>query len=132
MGKLLVVAVVLSLMGCVGFTPPAQLRTSSHSVAAGDLAEAQKSQLWPIKNGRVPIARQPVWCGVTVWAVLPIPLKLPVCVAQSELEIVDGQPRLLHQTRYENQPAYVCGPGAWWMLRLDEQSQGGHFCGALR
>lgn len=68
------------------------------------------------------------WCGLTVWAVLPVPLWLPVCRHYREVTYLDGKPvRWAHQA-----PAtYFVGCGPFVpLLWLANKSGGSGFCRA--
>ena len=67
-------ALISCLYGCIG----AQL----------SLPEQKNVRITPQQN---PPER--AWCGVTLWAVIPIPLKLPVC-----------------RSHPAPSPLYACGP----------------------
>lgn len=48
-------------------------------------------------------------CGITIWAVLPIPLLLPICRSYTEVTYADGKPtkRVDH---YVKGSGLLCGP----------------------
>ncbi|POA50402.1 hypothetical protein C1893_02325 [Pseudomonas sp. MPR-ANC1] len=75
-------ALILMLTGCVGASV-STLGPLPHSEQQTVAAETPRE-----------------WCGITLWAVVPIPLKLPVCKLQS------GQ--------HMSNPLYACGPFMYW------------------
>jgi hypothetical protein len=49
------------------------------------------------------------WCGLTIWAILPIPLWLPVCDAYTEVTYKDGKPVNV-ATQWLHTSGLLCGP----------------------
>jgi len=54
------------------------------------------------------------WCGVTIWALVPVPLKLPVCASYSEQSFgkdeFGNEIVLLDTEQNVPSPLYACGP----------------------
>lgn len=49
------------------------------------------------------------WCGVTLWVLVPVPLGLPICTANDEIEFLKGQITIIH-SHYIKKSGIKCGP----------------------
>jgi hypothetical protein len=49
------------------------------------------------------------WCGLTIWAIIPIPLKLPVCHSNIEMTFANGEP-IRRVEHYVKGSGLLCGP----------------------
>jgi hypothetical protein len=49
------------------------------------------------------------WCGLTIWAIIPIPLMLPVCHSAIEMTFADGKP-IRRVEHYVKGGGLLCGP----------------------
>ena len=77
-------------------------------------------------DGKLIVESETNWCGLTVWAIIPIPMLLPVCKSYTEVTFSKNLPTT--QTRYEQQTFFaICGPGVWW-LSSATSNKGGYFC----
>lgn len=66
------------------------------------------------------------WCGLTIWAVIPIPLWLPVCRTYTELTLEDGEP-VRAREQYLEKEGVICGPFVN-MLQLSDEPLPKGFC----
>ena len=77
-------------------------------------------------DGTLIVESETNWCGLTVWAIIPIPMLLPVCKSYTEVTFSNNLP--LTHIRYEQQTFFaICGPGVWWFSKA-ASNKGGHFC----
>ena len=49
------------------------------------------------------------WCGLTLWAIIPIPLWLPVCSSYTEVTFKEEKPTKV-SSRWVSTSGFVCGP----------------------
>ncbi|MCU7248940.1 hypothetical protein [Pseudomonas koreensis] len=102
----------LFLAGCVGVTVSLP-ETTTRKTEAFRALDPQSSSPPITRTTRSPLTRE--WCGITVWvAVIPVPMKLPVCSSYSEQSFGnDGfgdETLLLYSQQKVPSPLYACGP----------------------
>ena len=69
-------------------------------------------------DGTVTLESERRWCGLTVWAVLPVPLKLPVCSEYVEVDFADDKP-VTRREGWVGPTLFVgCGPGVWFASEI--------------
>lgn len=67
------------------------------------------------------------WCGLTLWAVIPIPLWLPLCKVHTEVTYKDG--KAIHvASQWPTGSGFLCGPFVP-IMGIDGGSKG--FCRTL-
>jgi hypothetical protein len=134
---LIIPLLMLDLTGCVGYTysrdtdavsikdlslvPDKSFTPTDSQYLAKPNRNADKikpdgSEIFTMQNGHT-------WCGLTVWAIIPIPIWLPGCRNYIEVTYKNGTPiRIEQQT-----PALtgrVCGPFMPW-IKFNRFSQTG-------
>ncbi|QBF28945.1 hypothetical protein EXN22_25855 [Pseudomonas tructae] len=128
-----VVAILLSLTGCVGATvvlPEKQTSpTGAHRILRLKNITPKVS-----KSEKYNVTRE--WCGVTLWAVVvPVPLLLPVCRTYSEVAYgpdIDGDQVVLFNARQTiSSPMYACGP-MMILAPIIHGYEGNQICGMMR
>ena len=67
------------------------------------------------------------WCGITIWAIVPIPFYLPLSKSHTEDTYVHNIPTSVDKVRLTD-PLYGCGPGVWFITIWNEP---GNFCGKI-
>lgn len=65
------------------------------------------------ENGKVTLEAERKWCGVTVWAIVPIPLKLPICKNYIDVYFENNEPTTRSEGWVSLGNFYGCGPGVW-------------------
>ncbi|UVL29183.1 hypothetical protein [Pseudomonas donghuensis] len=128
-----IVAMLLSLTGCVGATVVLPHKDTYPTAAHRIL---RLKNITPVISTTQKSTEPHQWCGVTLWAViLPIPLQLPVCDVYSEEGYgadVNGQQVLLQRTEQNiSSPMYACGP-FMFMGNVLHYYEGNAICGILR
>lgn len=61
------------------------------------------------ENGTQIYNEQNEWCGLTIWAVIPIPLLLPVCKSYEQVTFSNGEPTI-RVSHYVKGSGVLCGP----------------------
>ncbi|MEO8331396.1 MAG: hypothetical protein ABI479_03120 [Gallionella sp.] len=67
-----------------------------------------------------------IWCGRTIWAIIPIPLWSPSCRTYTELTFENGMPISAREQHLEGS-GYVCGPFVPLLGNSEEYALSG-FC----
>jgi uncharacterized protein YceK len=133
--NLLTVTLVTCLLsGCAGISvsqgskrdEQALVNQSSFTLKNGSVLQWDKTP-HPI-DGNLVVESDTNWCGLTVWAIIPLPMLLPVCKSYTEVSF--SKNLATTKIRNEQQTFFaLCGP-ALWMLSSSESRKGGHFCEA--
>jgi hypothetical protein len=105
---------VVSLSGCVGVyfskngdvvankTATDLLVRTTHPPGVADKINPDGSEMYITDHERV-------WCGLTIVAIIPIPLWLPLCHSHTEVTYKDGKPR--STIKYgPTGSGFLCGP----------------------
>ena len=133
MKTLLTVLLMLALTGCVGFDTRTQ--GSRTSPAPDKYSIDQKDYFWSQTehpaDGEVVLNSERKWCGLTLWAVLPIPLMLPVCKQHKTVTFKDNKPATLTEGWIELGLFAGCGPGVWLGTAIMHGREAS-FCAAVR
>lgn len=121
----------VNLSGCVGAyfskngdivasdTDFSRVRFSSKSNPSGvaDKINADGSEMYITEHERK-------WCGLTLWAIIPVPLWLPLCHVHTEVTYKGEKP--VHMTsQWPTGSGFLCGPFVP-IMGIDGGSQG--FC----
>src|SRR3989338_11335204 len=88
---------LITVGGCVGIhTDTQQSKTSrAPSIYYANGTKHFWSKSDHPTNGIVTLESEREWCGVTLWAIIPIPLKLPVCESYTKVTLkINKQPTL--------------------------------------
>ncbi|WP_339414286.1 hypothetical protein [Pseudomonas sp. EA_35y_Pfl2_R5] len=106
---------LITLYGCVGIHTDTQ---KSKTSKAPDLyylngTKHHWSKSDHPENGDVTLESDRKWCGATVWAIVPIPLKLPVCKNYKKVSFQNNEPTTLTEGWVNIGNFYGCGPGVW-------------------
>jgi hypothetical protein len=83
-------------------------------------------------NGTKKLISHTAWCGITLWALIPIPLKLPVCEHYMEATYVDNEPTSITVNLTNNYSFYACGPFMWISMGLVHGYEGNFLCGKTK
>ena len=119
--SLLALILVINLSGCVGFTFS---RNGDVVVSDTDLSKVN------LLNRKTPPARiadkkysdgsemfvvehERKWCGLTIFAIIPIPLWLPLCQVHTEVTYKDGKP-IQMTSQWPKTSGGACGPLLPW------------------
>ena len=115
MKTLLLLITLMSISGCVGIHTETQ--KSKTSQATDIFYENGTKKLWSQsehpKNGSVTLESEQKWCGATLWAIIPIPLKLPVCKKYTTVSFENNEPATRNEGWVNTGSFYGCGPGVW-------------------
>lgn len=115
MKSLLIVTILLSIGGCVGIHTETQ--KSKKSPATNVYYKNGTKHLWSQNehptNGSVTVESERRWCGLTLWAIVPIPLKLPVCNKYIKVSFENNVPAIRTEGWVDVGNFYGCGPGVW-------------------
>jgi hypothetical protein len=120
--KLMLAALVLgvSLSGCAGIT---YYGHSDAVVSKTDFSPVNSFQDREKPPSRAPdkqysdgtvmyvLQNETVWCGPTIWAVIPVPLLLPLCRDHTEMIYKDGHPIQMTYQGTGFTSVAICGPG---------------------
>ncbi|NKQ13632.1 hypothetical protein [Pseudomonas sp. SST3] len=106
---------LISVGGCVGIhTDIQQSKTSkAASIYYANGAKHFWSKSEHPENGSVTLKSERKWCGATLWAIVPIPLKLPVCKSYIKVSFENNEPATRHEGWVSLGSFYGCGPGVW-------------------
>jgi len=123
---LVVVMLAFNLSGCAGYWLSHSATTttdaSNHTMILSGL---QGSTQHHPENGSAIYDREARWCGLTLWAVVPIPLMLPVCHSYSEVTFSNDKP-IKRVDHYVGGSGYLCGPFVLIPTGMDNGTS--HFC----
>lgn len=106
---------LITVGGCVGIhTDTQQSKTSrAPSIYYANGTKHFWSKSDHPTNGIVTLESEREWCGVTLWAIIPIPLKLPVCESYTKVNFKNNEPTTLSEGWVTLGSFYGCGPGVW-------------------
>lgn len=108
---LLCTIAIINTYGCAGIyfsnTHSSEVRELPKNEMAY-LGINQAKQNHPI-NGAQIYNKEIEWCGLTIWAIIPIPLLLPVCRSQTEVNFKHGRPTSSSQKSVQG-TGFLCGP----------------------
>jgi hypothetical protein len=106
---------LINLTGCVGYTyskdsdvvvsnvmSPAELQFSTKPKRIADKINPDGSEMYVVKDGLK-------WCGLTIWAIVPVPLWMPGCRVHTEVTYKGGTPTRV-ENRLSNISGRLCGP----------------------
>jgi len=104
---LAIFASLFMLSGCFGYTA-----IGGHTERTRDsfptYREASAAKTHP-ENGTVITESERRWCGLTIWAVIPVPLMLPVCKSYAEATFANNK-LVSYREVSVNEHWYVCEP----------------------
>lgn len=137
MKKILFIGLLaVNLSGCVGI----------YSSSNGDVVESSTDfSRTDLRSREMPPSRAPdkinadgsemyvinhelQWCGLTIWAVVPIPLWLPLCKSHTEVTYKDGK-AILMASQWPTGSGFLCGPFVP-IMGIDGGSKG--FCRSVK
>lgn len=112
---ILSLAVPLIISGCVGLQTNTQ---QSETTPATDGYRIDGTQhLWSQSehpaNGTLTLKSERKWCGAVLWAIIPLPLMLPVCKDYEQVNFANGQPTTQEKGWVDFSSFHGCGPGVW-------------------
>lgn len=115
--SLLALVLAFNLSGCVGFTfskngdvvvseqdfSRVNFKNQSNPPARiSDKINSDGSEMYVVQNERE-------WCGLTIWAIIPIPLWLPLCHVRTEVTYKNGSPTKM-SSQWPKTLGGLCGP----------------------
>lgn len=125
---ILALMLVINLTGCVGYTyssngalvtstdlSPVELRYRSKA------PDKKADKTNPDGSEEFLIYDETKWCGLTLWAIIPVPLWLPVCRSYTEVTYKDGKPTKV-ATQWVHTSGSLCG------LLVPMRSMEGGYC----
>jgi len=112
--------ILINLTGCVGYTyskdtdeltsknlSPTDLQYQTKPKRNSDKTNPDGSESYTLQDGRT-------WCGLTIWAIIPIPIWLPGCRDYIQVTYKGGSPiRIEQQTPLLS--GRICGPFMPWV-----------------
>ena len=113
--SILSLILIINITGCVGF-----IYSSNSDIAVGKSLDPVESrylkkpntiadQINPDGSEMYVVKDELKWCGLTIWAIIPIPLWLPVCRTHTEVTYRHGKPiQVAHQSPTTSEA--LCGP----------------------
>lgn len=104
---LAIFASLFLLSGCVGYTAIGG-HTERTKKATPSSEEEFGAKTHP-ENGSVITESERRWCGLTLWAVIPVPLMLPVCKSYTEATFANNK-LVSYREVSVNQRWYICEP----------------------
>ena len=129
--QITIAALTFCLSGCVGLT----ISTNSTE----KVSEPTSDSLYRIKSRNIVAKKLPngtetyvvheerQWCGLTIWAIIPIPLQLPLCRSFIYVNYTDGKPKQQKEQMLERS-GFVCGPLVPVMNTLSTSGKEQSFC----
>ncbi|MGE8359478.1 hypothetical protein [Pseudomonas sp.] len=115
MKTLALLALLISIGGCVGIHTDAQQSKTSKApdiYYTNGVKHRWSESDHPV-NGDITLNSERKWCGATLWAIVPIPLKLPVCKEYAKVNFQNNEPTTLDEGWVTSGRFYGCGPGVW-------------------
>ena len=114
----LTLVLTMNLSGCVGFS--ISNNGEFQHIKYGNNMQHQRldppDRVNPDGSKTYIVNTESAWCGLTIFAIVPIPLMLPICHYREEVTDKDGVQVLhTHQDPVDNM--LVCGPGMWLALQ---------------
>lgn len=111
--QIILYLLLVNLSGCIGFeftkngdvvsTDFSGLSSRSHTLAkAADKINSDGSETYVDMH-------ETKWCGLTIWAIIPIPLWLPLCQWHIEDTYKDGK-LINRSSQWPATSAFLCGP----------------------
>lgn len=100
-------ASLFMLSGCYGYTAIGG-HTERTKQASPSSQEDFGAKAHP-ENGTVITESERRWCGLTIWAVIPVPLMLPVCKSYTEATFANNK-LVSYREVSVNEHWYVCEP----------------------
>ena len=108
----LVAFLITPLTGCVGFSTSDNDAIYTDHISHAELASLETEAVIKNhpKNGSKIYNEKTAWCGVTIIAIIPIPLLVPVCSSSTEVVFENSVPirKVEHYVGQEN--GFICGP----------------------
>ena len=108
-------AALFSLSGCVGLqthTPTNQTSPATDGYRIDGTQHFWSQSEHPV-NGTLTLRSEYEWCGAVLWAIVPLPLILPVCKSYSRVNFADGKPTTNESRGVAFSSFHGCGPGVW-------------------
>jgi hypothetical protein len=121
--SLSVLILVVNLSGCLGLEYTRNVDVVGSTIYSSRYPErlARKpNKTNPDGSESYVIAEETKWCGLTIWAIIPIPLLLPVCHARTWVTYKDGK-QIQWTSQVPKTSVGMCGP-------LVPSVANGHFC----
>lgn len=108
---------VVNLSGCVGvyFSKNGDIVTSHTDFSRTDLSVRTAppprvaDQINPDGSEMYIVAHERKWCGLTIWAIIPIPLLLPLCQVHTEVTYKDRK-AIYMASQWPTGSGLLCGP----------------------
>lgn len=108
-----------------------ELRSGGHSWGLKGDHQPWHTESHP-ENGTKKLISHTAWCGITLWALIPIPLKLPVCENYMEATYVNNEPTSVTVHLKKGNSIYACGPFMWVAMGLMHGYEGNFLCGKMK
>lgn len=99
----------LILTGCVGINAPTTKVLSYNIENEKDSSASAWNKMPHPVNGKITTKSTREWCGPTVWALIPIPLWLPVCKSYTDVTFKNNVAVKVERSS-PNSKLYACGP----------------------
>lgn len=109
---LLVAFIITSLTGCIGFSVSENNAIHAERISHSELALLGidgDSKSHP-NNGSKTYNKKTEWCGLTIIAIIPIPLIFPACSSSTEIIFENGKPTRKVEHYVGKGHGFVCGP----------------------
>ena len=119
MKSLFFLILLTSISGCVGLHTITQATHKSkfpNMPYANGIWHSWKEIEHP-ENGSVTLKTERRWCGVTLWAIVPVPLILPACRSYTKLVFENNKPAMLIEG-WTDQFFVGCGPGVFFASQI--------------
>jgi hypothetical protein len=110
------IILVVTLSGCAGFWVSGNATGEAIELSGNNATQSgvtyfgiESAKDNHPQNGSKIYNERTEWCGLTIWAIIPIPLLLPVCKSYEEVTFTNGEPtkRVSH---YVKGSGLLCGP----------------------
>ncbi|MNQ92476.1 hypothetical protein D3C85_1079050 [compost metagenome] len=108
---LLYTIVIINTYGCAGIYFSSTHTTDVRELPKNEMAYLginQAKQDHPISGEQI-YNKEIEWCGLTIWAIIPIPLLLPVCSSQTKVNFANGKP-ISSSQKFVKGSGFLCGP----------------------
>ncbi len=114
---IILLANLYGIYGCAGFwlsrnSAVAVKDLPKTDIEYFDITEARRNH--PVNGSQIYNDKRE-WCGLTVWAGIPIPLWLPVCHSYTKVTFADGQP-IKRVDQHLEGGGFLCGPFVYMIM----------------
>ncbi len=107
-----------------------ELRANSHTGSLNGDHKPWYTESHP-ENGTKKLISHTAWCGITLWVLIPIPLKLPVCENYMEATYENNEPTSV-TVHLKDSRIYACGPFMWVAMGKNPYYEGNFLCGKTK